>query len=362
MNSMGPTYHIIGAGIAGLACAYELKQKDKNIHTVLYEAGERIGGRAYSYEDKDLNRRLDNATHVIIGANKNMARFINHNEWENLTYFWDVEQDALSSQHQRFLAHIFKSMCNTPPSQIARDIIRKILWLTFPWTRKKRQIYYSKQDLSQKFANFFLGSVDELKLSHKLLKIDSLFGRAAQLNFNSEVVEIGPDDVVILALDNRNYAKLFNEQELAHHSIINIVYQTSQKINLPKAASFVGVINGLSDWIFINDDILTVTISVADDAPADLQELARLVWKEIDKLRGVNSAFVPAFKVSCHKHATISQDESSNAHRPISAQGRFPNLFVAGDWTMQNYPCCMESAYLSAKRAVKTIFKIKNKI
>lgn len=357
MNSSAPTYHIIGAGIAGLACAYLIKQKNKNIRTVVYEASEHIGGRAYSYDDKDLNCRLDNATHVIIGANKNMAQFINEREWETSTYFWDVEGDSLSGQHQRFLSHIFKSMCNTHPSQIAQNIIRKILWLTFPWTRKKRRIYYSKQDLSQKFANFFLGSVDELKLGYKLLKIDSQFGKAAQLNFGKEIVEIGPDDMVIAALDNRNYSRLFNEPELPHNSIINIFYRTSQKINLPKTASFVGVINGLSDWIFVNDDILAVTISAVDDAKIDLQELARRIWKEIDKLRGVNSAFVPPFKVCCHKHATIAQDEQTNAARPLSAQGKFPNLFIAGDWTMQNYPCCMESAFLSAKRAVKTALK-----
>lgn len=357
MNTAAPTYHIIGAGIAGLACAYLIKQKNKNIRTVVYEASGRIGGRAYSYEDKDLNCRLDNATHVIIGANKNMASFIQEKEWENAAYFWDVEGDSLSGQHQRFLAHIFKSMCNTPPSQIAQNIIRKILWLTFPWTRKKRRIYYSKQDLSQKFANFFMGSADELKLNCKLLKIDSQFGKAAQLNFGSEIVEIGPDDMVIIALDNRNYARLFNETELPHNSIINIFYRTSQKINLPKAASFVGVVNGLADWIFVNDDILAVTISAVDDNKIDLQELARRVWCEIDKLRGVNSAFVPAFKVCCHKHATIAQDEQTNARRPLSAQGKFPNLFIVGDWTMQNYPCCMESAFLSAKRAVKEIFR-----
>ncbi len=357
MNGATPTYHIIGAGIAGLACSYFIKQKNKNIRTVVYEASDRIGGRAYSYEDKDLNTRLDNATHAIIGANKNMAKFVHEKEWENYVYFWDVEEDKLSDQHQRFLAHIFKSICNTQPSLIAQNILRKILFLTFPWTRKKRRLYFSKQDLSQKFSNFFLGSIDELLLNHKLLKIDTQFGKVAQLNFGKKVVEIGPDDVVIVALDNRNYAKLLNEQELPHNSIINIFYQTSQKINLPKAASFVGVINGLADWIFVNHNILAVTISAINDNKTDLQELARRIWKEIDKLRGVNSAFVPAFKVCYHKHATIAQDETTNNLRPTSAQGKYQNLFIAGDWTMQNYPCCMESAFLSAKRAIKEIFK-----
>ena len=361
MSAAIPTYHIIGAGIAGLACAYEIKKRNKNIRTVVYEAAHKLGGRAYSYDDKDLGRRLDNATHALIGANKNMARFIGRTKWEKQIYFWDAEKDILSGQIQRFAAHVLKSMCNTPPSQIARDIIRKILWLTFPWTGGKRKLYFSRQNLSQKFANFFQSSVDELKFDHKLLKIDSQFCKVAQLNFGSEIIEIGPEDVVILAVDNRSYARLMNEPELPHHAIINIFYQTSQKITLPRNANFIGVVNGLADWIFVNDDILAVTISAADTLAMDLQELARQTWKELDKLRGVNSAFVPTFKILCHKHATISQDEVTNSLRPANAHGKYPNLFLAGDWTMQNYPCCMESAYLSAKRAVKTIFKDKKR-
>lgn len=37
--------HILGGGIAGLACAYYLRQKSPQIRTVVYEAAPHAGGR-----------------------------------------------------------------------------------------------------------------------------------------------------------------------------------------------------------------------------------------------------------------------------------------------------------------------------
>ena len=172
-------------------------------------------------------------------------------------------------------------------------------------------------------------------------------------------VELGPEDKVILALDNKHYANLIGQKELPHNCIINISYYTSEKIYLPKSASFIGIINGTADWIFVNNNILSVTISDANAQNVPLPELARKVWQEIDVLRGVNSAFVPPFKAFKHKYATIAQDEETNSLRPYNALSEYPNVFIAGDWTIKNYPCCLETALLSAKRAVKAIIKSK---
>ena len=48
------TYHILGAGVAGLMCARFIKKKDKEANVVLYEASNHLGGRCFSYEDEEL--------------------------------------------------------------------------------------------------------------------------------------------------------------------------------------------------------------------------------------------------------------------------------------------------------------------
>lgn len=357
MDKKPVTYHIIGAGIAGLACAKFIKQKNPHIRTVVYEASDKPGGRCYSFDDKDFGTRLDNATHVIIGANKNMAGYINRGEWETECCFWDAHSENMSRNHKDFSDLIIKSMTNTLPQQTAPAILKKILWKTFPWGKKQRQVYFSKNDLSQRLINLFTAYADEIHYNYRLLKIDSQFGRAAQLNFVGQIVDIGAEDRVIVAVDNRSYARLFNQEALPHNGIINIFYRTSQKIYLPDNINFVGVSRGLCDWIFANENILGVTISAVSQTDSDLQELARNIWLEVCRMRGVGAAFVPSFKVFHHKTATICQDTATNNRRPLSAATDFPNVFIAGDWTMKDYPCCLEAAVLSAERALKAAMK-----
>lgn len=353
MNNKGRTFHIIGSGIAGLSCARVIKQKYNNIKVIVYEGGETIGGRCFSYKDCDLKKTLDNATHVIIGANKEMSQYVAPEEWIDSVWFWDAANNKLSNKIKPVIGHLLMSATNTEEKMIAKPIINKILQKTFPWTRNKRKVYFSKNNLSQKIINSLAAYADEMYTKCRLLKIDTLFGRAAQLNFNDRSVELGADDRVILALDNRGYCKLMVENELPHNSIINIFYNTSQKIHLPHKSEMMGVVNGIVDWIFVNDEVLGITISVANDEMVSLSDMAHNIWKELDKLRGVNSAFVPPYKVYKHRYATIAQDEITNSLRPSDASTKYPNVFIAGDWTMKDFPCCMETAVLSAKRAVK---------
>ncbi len=357
MEQKPVTYHIIGSGIAGLACAKIIKEKSPWARIVVYEAADKPGGRCYSYEDADLGCRLDNATHAIIGANKNMARFINKDEWEQECKFWDAHSENVSSNYKDFPELIIKSITNTQPKEVAPEIVKKILWKTFPWGKRQRRIYFSKNDLSQRIVNLFTSYADEILFNSKLIKIDTQFGNAAQLTFWKKQVDIGANDKVILAVDNKSFCRIMGGTPLKHNGIINIFYRTSQKIYLPDNINFMGIYRGLADWIFANENILAVTISAAPEEPGDLQELARNIWLEIDRLRGVNSAFVPSFKIFHHKTATISQDKATNSLRPLSARTVYPNVFVAGDWTMKDFPCCMETAFLSAERAVKEAMK-----
>lgn len=351
------TYHIIGGGIAGLACAYFLKQRDKNIRTVVYEGASQLGGRAYSYFDEGLECRLDNAVHAIVGANKFMARFVKKDEWETTKYFYDAAADNVNDSLYRNMPHLFKSFCNTQAEEVDSAIKRRILAAVFPFMPSQRKVWFSQQNLSQRIINVLAGYVDEVHLGCRLQKIAAQFGIAAQLNFNSLQVDIGAHDKVIIALDNLNCGKILNVSPLEHSQIVNIIYRTSQTIFLPKGASFIGVAGGKSDWIFVGDNLLSAVISDYNPGKEKLSDLAMKIWGEIDKIRGVHSAFMPPYKAVCCKNATIRQNADNNRRRPQNALTEYPNVFIAGDWTMQNYPCCMETAVKSAQRAVKAAMK-----
>ncbi len=357
MATLTPTYHIIGGGIAGLACAFAVKQKCKGARAIIYEAASHLGGRAFSYQDKGLDCMLDNAVHTIIGANKFMAQFVHKEEWLSQKNFLDIKSNTISSKFFSHLPLLFKSFCNTPIEEVDKKIKKHIYTTGFPYTKNKLKLWFSKQNISQRIINLLAGYADEVHLNCRLKKIAKQFSMAAQLEFEKKQVDIAAHDKVIIALDNPNCSKLLGLPLLEHNRIVNIVYRTSQTIFLPKGASFLGVENGVFDWVFVDNGLLTAVISDHRAEEKDLNNLAALIWAELDKIRGVNSAFLPPYKAFCFNHATIRQNTQNNQKRPANARTEYPNVFLAGDWTMKNRPCCMETAVVSAFRAVTTALK-----
>ena len=67
MKPVARTVHIIGGGLAGLSAALELAEAGRQV--CLYEAGPACGGRARSYEDRQLGCRIDNGNHLLLSAN-----------------------------------------------------------------------------------------------------------------------------------------------------------------------------------------------------------------------------------------------------------------------------------------------------
>ena len=65
---------VIGGGIAGLSAAVFLK--DKGFDVTLIESSPRLGGRAYSFFDKDLNGLADNGVHILASWYESTFEFL----------------------------------------------------------------------------------------------------------------------------------------------------------------------------------------------------------------------------------------------------------------------------------------------
>jgi len=60
--------HVVGAGLAGLACALDLAAA--GVAVQLHEGSPKAGGRCRSYFDARLGRVVDNGSHLILSANR----------------------------------------------------------------------------------------------------------------------------------------------------------------------------------------------------------------------------------------------------------------------------------------------------
>ncbi len=68
-----PSALVIGGGLAGIAAAARLAEYGWQV--TLLEARTSLGGRAFSFDDRESGRELDNGQHVIVGACHNLVSF-----------------------------------------------------------------------------------------------------------------------------------------------------------------------------------------------------------------------------------------------------------------------------------------------
>ena len=66
--------HIIGAGVAGLAAGVSAVRQGHQVS--LYETAPQAGGRCRSLDDPTLGRRIDNGSHVLLGANPQALDYV----------------------------------------------------------------------------------------------------------------------------------------------------------------------------------------------------------------------------------------------------------------------------------------------
>ena len=354
-----PHIHILGAGVAGLSAAYYAQKYFPRLKISVYEASAVAGGRCRSFFSEKLGVEVDNATHVILGANRRIRKFWNVGEFIKKPSFYDVSTGKTDQHSLRHLEHLLVSVYNTKGADVPLSSLLKLGQELFPFLPPQLKICYSRQNLNQMLIEPLLNSLQavELNYGHRLLEVKTRENKICQLCFNRGYVEVAPHDIVISALDAKNFGRIFGGAEFDYRRIINIYYRTSQKLSLPGGVDMLGVEGGLSHWLFALPGLLAVTISNAQGIKLSREELARTVWQEVSKIRGVSGAFLPPWEILDYPRATIAQDKANNQKRPHTAQGAFDNLYLAGDWTMKNWPCSLEAAFCSGLRAVKTALK-----
>ena len=71
---MAGRVHVVGAGLAGLACALRLARAGAAV--TLHEAAGHAGGRCRSYQDAQLGCEIDNGNHLILSGNRAMLAYL----------------------------------------------------------------------------------------------------------------------------------------------------------------------------------------------------------------------------------------------------------------------------------------------
>ncbi|KAB1076344.1 hydroxysqualene dehydroxylase HpnE [Methylobacterium planeticum] len=189
----------------------------------------------------------------------------------------------------------------------------------------------------------------EIRFGRRLRGLTFGAGRIARLDFNDAPVDLGPDDSVVLALPPWVAAEILPglAAPRSFRSIVNAHFAVAPK---PGSPLLLGVVNGLTEWLFAYPDRYSVTISGADrllETPRE--DLARQIWSEIATLSNL-APELPSWQIVKEKRATFAATPEEAARRPGAATN-YENLVLAGDWTATGLPSTIEGAIRSGKTA-----------
>jgi squalene-associated FAD-dependent desaturase len=407
---MRPKVHIIGGGLAGLAAAVRLA--DSTYDVALYEAARQAGGRCRSYYETALGLTIDNGNHLLLSGNYAVRDFLkrvgNENALEgpadarfpfvdlatgeswvlhpNAGFFpWWIfvasrrvpgtkpadylallklvlaRDGQLISQvmrcegklYERLWHPFFLAALNTDPQEAAVAPAAAVIRETLMKGAAACRPLIAAQGLTPAFIDPALRFLESLNanvfLGQRLRAFATANARITKLEFDDQNVPVGSSDSVILAVPAPVAEGLLPGLAVPQNfrAIVNAHFKVVPPVSMPPV---LGVINGLTEWLFAYPDRLSVTISGADWLlDVTREELARRIWSDVAQLTHL-PAPLPPWQIIKEKRATFAATPCEEARRP-GTRTPYANLFLAGDWTATGLPATIEGAIRSGNRA-----------
>jgi squalene-associated FAD-dependent desaturase len=409
--------HVVGAGMAGLACAVELAAAGGAV--TLYEAAARVGGRCRSYHDELLGRLIDNGNHLILGANPALFRYLDrigartrlHGPESTAFPFVDLRSGerwvvrpnrgrlpwwilapsrripgtrwtdylaglrlACAPAHatvgemlrrspapirERLFEPLTVAVLNAGIDEGAARLLWPVLRLTFGAGEAACRPYFPREglgpDLAEPGAGFVRAQGGEVRFSARLRALERDGDRVVALDFTGSRVALGAGEAVVLAVPPAVAVELLPglRAPLETRAIVNAHFRLDRAVRLPEGAGLLGVVGGTAQWIFARGEVVSVTVSAAD-------ALAERPAEEIAALLWRDVARALDLDPAPEPPGRIVKEKRATfAQTPSALPLRPPaatplaNLFLAGDWTDTGLPATIEGAVRSGQSAAR---------
>ena len=416
---MSGRVHIIGAGMAGLACAVELVQAGCAV--TLYEAAARAGGRCRSYHDELLGRLIDNGNHLILGANPALFHYLDTvGARTRLTspesaFFpfvdlatgerWTVRPNRgrlpwwiFSSRRRipgtrwfeylkslklawagsgmtvaqamgrtsgpivaRLLEPLTVAVLNASLAEGAARLLWPVMRLTFGAGEAACRPYFPREglgpDVVEPGVAFVTGRRGQIRFNERLRALVLDRGRVIALDFPGGRVPLDAGDTVVLAVPPSVATDLVPGlvAPLESRAIVNLHFKLARPVELPEGSLILGLVNSTAQWIFAKGNVASITVSAAD-------ALAERPAEEIADL--IWREVAEALDLRNHPlppYRVVKEKRATFAQVPSalalrpSTKTSFANLLLAGDWTDTGLPATIEGAVRSGQNAAKRL-------
>lgn len=256
---------------------------------------------------------------------------------------------------ERLLAPLLLAALNTEPESASAGLAAAVLRETLLKGGRAYRPRIASPHLGSTFIDPALDYLKhhgaEVRFGSRLRRIEFADNRAKALDFADDPITLGADERLLLATPAWTAAELVPDLRTPteFRSIVNAHFAIAPP---PGASLMIGIIGGMAEWVFAFSDRISVTVSGADAiVDRDREDLARTLWRDVAAAHGLGQE-LPAWQIVKERRATFAATPEQ-AKRRAKAETRWPNLFLAGDWTDTGLPATIEGAVRSGNRAAE---------
>jgi squalene-associated FAD-dependent desaturase len=262
---------------------------------------------------------------------------------------------------RRFWAPLATAVLNTPPETGSARLLWAALRESFAIGAAGCKPLIARESLAASLIEpalrFLRRHAAQVNFGERLRRIDWQGSQASVLHFGPHRIDLSAGDQVIVAVPPGQVAELLPgvPAPTASHAIVNGHIRLPRPVRLPGDAVLLGLIGGTAEWLFVRDELASLTASAADglaDEPSEA--IARRFWSDTSKALGLPAEPQPPVRIVKERRATFAQTPDQEARR-APARTPWPNLFLAGDWTATGLPATIEGAIRSGERAAALV-------
>lgn len=262
-----------------------------------------------------------------------------------------------SALYQKLWQPMCQAALNTDGAEASAALMWKVVRETFLRGEEACRPWYFHKGLSAALVRpaqkFLTDQGAQIRFKARLRGIRWADHRVTSLYFPEGMLRVGREDAVVLALPPEACNEIWPEAgaPTETRTIVNAHFRLEQPASLPWDMPFLGLINAETHWIFVRDNIVSLTISAADElADSPNWEIANRLWTEAGAVLGRTAGRLPAWRIIKERRATFAQTPAQVNARPGTATS-IKNLFLAGDWTDTGVPATIDGSVMSGFRA-----------